>query len=346
MEDLQLGRYEIQESIGKGAFSHIHRAFDKHSSRAVAIKYITKQPSKIRPSYSEGEILKILHGHGSPYKDYVIQLCDSFSMEKISVYVFELLYCDLFTAMAVKYYKGCGLDAIANIGLQLCEALCHLQDVELEGIGKTSLIHNDLKLDNIMFTDDSFTNVKIIDFGKSVFQCEKLRRAGQILNFRAPEVFFLADYEITPAVDMWSVGVVLFTLFNNNIMFRSVTKSEQMANLVCVFGEPSLEMMKDNSKLGRLFDRHGDKLLLKQKYSKDKTQKYNFIEMFGKAAKASIHSDTLTASWVDQLYDFLLKIFDFNPKFRLKPNEAAHHPFFKLAKLRKHISSSPEKYEK
>ena len=345
MKDLQHGRYEIQERIGKGAFSYIHRAFDKHCTRAVAIKYIIKQPVKIRQSYSEKEILKILRGHDSQYKNYIIQMYDSFSMDNVNVCVLELLYCDLFAAMAIKYYKGCGLDAIANIGLQLCEALCHLQDVEVEGVGKTSLIHNDLKLDNIMFTDDSFTTIKIIDFGMSIFQCQRLRSAGQTLNFRAPEVFFLADHEITPAVDMWSVGIVLFTLFNNNIMFRSVTKYEQMANLVYAFGEPSLEMMKDNSKLDRLFDRHGNELLLKQKYSREKTQEYNFIEMFGKAAKASVHSDLLTAPWVDQFCDLLLKIFDFNPKLRLKPYEAIGHQFFKLAKAGEHLSSIPVKYD-
>lgn len=81
------------------------------------------------------------------------------------------------------------------------------------------IVHRDLKLENMIMLDDRDDSpVKIADFGLS-----KFFSADNVLStmcgspqYVAPEVLGVGDgvKEYSPAVDMWSVGVILFILLS------------------------------------------------------------------------------------------------------------------------------------
>lgn len=50
------------------------------------------------------------------------------------------------------------------------------------------MIHCDLKPENIIFTDDSYKNIKIIDFGASCQDCSSGFFYVQSRYYRAPEI--------------------------------------------------------------------------------------------------------------------------------------------------------------
>jgi serine/threonine protein kinase len=89
----------------------------------------------------------------------------------------------------------------------------------LEGVAylhSKGIVHRDLKLENILLADDTSKPViKIADFGLSkIFspQTTLTTLCGSPL-YMAPELLTVdqkGDY--SPAVDVWSVGVVLFIL--------------------------------------------------------------------------------------------------------------------------------------
>ncbi|CAL8311822.1 unnamed protein product [Merluccius merluccius] len=76
------------------------------------------------------------------------------------------------------------------------------------------IIHADLKGDNIMFVNqrDKQPKVKLIDFGLAVPVSDVvLGESLQALPYRAPEV--VMGMHITEAIDVWSLGCVVASLF-------------------------------------------------------------------------------------------------------------------------------------
>lgn len=83
-----------------------------------------------------------------------------------------------------------------------------------------SVIHRDIKLDNILL--DSEKGVKICDFGVS-----KIIKKGQLIKeqcgtpaYLAPEIIIDQGYE-GYFVDIWSLGVLLYTMLLGTVPFKA-----------------------------------------------------------------------------------------------------------------------------
>ena len=105
-------------------------------------------------------------------------MIDFEDVEDYTLMVFELLHCDLASAMKTKFHGSMELKQVASIGLQLCHALCNMQKVVFNY--PTTVVHNDIKTDNIMFTDSSYSEIKIVDFGFASLENEKV---GEMIQF-------------------------------------------------------------------------------------------------------------------------------------------------------------------
>lgn len=88
-----------------------------------------------------------------------------------------------------------------------------------------SVIHRDIKLDNILL--DSEKGVKICDFGVS-----KITKKGQMIKeqcgtpaYLAPEIIKDEGYEGF-YVDIWSLGVLLFAMLTGTVPFKAPTLEE------------------------------------------------------------------------------------------------------------------------
>ncbi|CAG8849192.1 542_t:CDS:2, partial [Racocetra persica] len=86
------------------------------------------------------------------------------------------------------------------------------------------LVHKDIKLDNILL--DKEGTWKICDFGLTEFQnnangfddlCDE--EAGGSIAYCAPEQARSKTSIKNPAVDIWSLGVVLYALMTNKLPF-------------------------------------------------------------------------------------------------------------------------------
>ncbi|KAI8871936.1 Pkinase-domain-containing protein [Ramicandelaber brevisporus] len=94
---------------------------------------------------------------------------------------------------------------------QLCSALDYLH--------RNSVVHRDLKIENILVTDDNL--VKLIDFGLSNLYSPRsqLNTFCGSLFFAAPELLHQWPYT-GPEIDVWSLGVVLFVLVVGKVPFE------------------------------------------------------------------------------------------------------------------------------
>jgi serine/threonine protein kinase len=87
-----------------------------------------------------------------------------------------------------------------------------------------NIYHRDIKLENIII--DEKNNVKIIDFGFGTMNV-----SSKLLNFfcgtpsyMPPEIVKKRDY-LGSSADIWSIGVLLYTLVCGSFPFRGICKN-------------------------------------------------------------------------------------------------------------------------
>jgi len=96
---------------------------------------------------------------------------------------------------------------------QLLQALSYLH--------VNSIVHTDIKHDNILLCPDTMV-VKLCDFGNATTNIKYLRGSNvSAPAYRAPECWD-SNCELSCAVDCWSLGVVLYSLLNNDVELHNM----------------------------------------------------------------------------------------------------------------------------
>lgn len=102
-------------------------------------------------------------------------------------------------------------DSSKNIFHQIIEGMCYLHS--------KNIFHRDIKLENIIIKDKSI--IKIIDFGFGT-----ISPRNKLLNFfcgtpsyMPPEIVLKKDY-LGEFADIWSIGILLYTILCGAFPFR------------------------------------------------------------------------------------------------------------------------------
>lgn len=93
--------------------------------------------------------------------------------------------------------------------IEILQGLKYLHDL--------GIVHRDIKLENIMITDDG--RPKLIDFGLSavVNVDEKVIEGMGSIAYCSPEIIHHQPYSFP--TDIWSLGVVMYTLMTGRFPF-------------------------------------------------------------------------------------------------------------------------------
>ncbi len=180
--------------------SEVYQARDTVLGRTVAVKLLTSQASANAETRARFLLeAKVSSGIGH---ENIITTYDYGEEDGIPYMVLEFL-----TGRTLKDLLHSGeeipLRKRASIGLQLARALAHVHSLQL--------IHRDVKPDNVHV--DAHGRVKLMDFGIVKTGDVTLTQAGFALgtpHYVAPEV--VAGRPVTPLVDVYSFGVLLFEL--------------------------------------------------------------------------------------------------------------------------------------
>ncbi|OSC96761.1 kinase-like protein [Trametes coccinea BRFM310] len=212
--------YDLQHELGSGSFATVMKALHRREGRWYAIKIIQAQklqrqwtgmaidsgvPSNEQTEYfiREIDILKSLrHRNICQFKEVFIQSHNIFL-------VMELVDGgDLLGYLLAKEKDGKRLsEALAqNILYQICDALAY---VHRQGIA-----HRDLKLENVLLTNDFPPVVKVVDFGlaKVIDTSTAMKSEVGTAKYVAPEVMLHGPEGYGQEVDSWSVGIMTFIM--------------------------------------------------------------------------------------------------------------------------------------
>ena len=156
------------------------------------------------------------------------------------------------------------VERAARIAIQICDAL--------DAAHRLGIVHRDLKLDNVMVLDDPPGRdlVKVLDFGlaKQVGELDPRATGTGIVvgtpRYIAPEVAVGGD--MSPAADVYAVGVILAELVlgrplweSNNLSELLVHKIAPRAAVVHVPGPlHALVVEIDRRRIPRAAERRGD----------------------------------------------------------------------------------------
>lgn len=94
----------------------------------------------------------------------------------------------------------------------------------LATLNKLKIIHCDLKPENIMYTNASLNQIKIVDFGSACTDFKSGFKYVQSRFYRSPEIVVGLPYD--SAVDMWSLGCIVFELVSGRPLFPAHNELE------------------------------------------------------------------------------------------------------------------------
>lgn len=204
-------RYQLQDPIGRGGLATIYRGWDLHMERVVAVKVLrdvySTDPKFVTRFQREAKVMTLLHhpnivqgyDYGQTDGNYyiVMELIDGTDLQQ---YLHSRGILDTNRAIIIAHDVAIGLGVAHNRGI----------------------VHRDLKLKDILIGRAG--EVKLIDFGPGMTLTGRL--------YSSPEC--LQGEMVTPATDVYSLGIVMYEMVTGRTPFDGDTPVEiAMQHIQC-----------------------------------------------------------------------------------------------------------------
>jgi dual specificity tyrosine-phosphorylation-regulated kinase 2/3/4 len=174
------------------------------------------------------------------------------------------------------------------------------------------IIHCDLKPENILLCEARKADVRVIDFGSSCREEEKVYTYIQSRFYRSPEVILGSSYGL--GIDMWSFGCILAELWTGYPIFPGENEQEQLACIMEIFGPPDRHLVEKCTRKKLFFDSVGKPRVT--------------VSSKGRRRRPSSKTLQQALKTEDEAFiDFISRCLRWDPDRRLKPNDAVNHPF-------------------
>jgi Tol biopolymer transport system component/tRNA A-37 threonylcarbamoyl transferase component Bud32 len=205
------GRLQLLDSIGRGSFGEVYRAWDPKLDREVAVKLLkTDRFPEGATVLSEARLMaRVRHPN-------VVTVYDADEIDgRVGLWMEFIHGRNLEEALREK--TRFDDREVTRVGIELCRALSAVHDA--------GLLHRDIKAQNLMRTADG--RLVLMDFGTGreleETASSSMDAAGTPL-YLAPEIFFAEA--ATVRSDIYSTGVLLFHLLTGTYPVRGATVKE------------------------------------------------------------------------------------------------------------------------
>ena len=242
------GRYRLDDLIGQGGMGRVWRGYDANLDRVVAIKELTIPEGIAADERAElvGRAVREARVAARLRHDGLITVHDVVQDGGVPWIVMELvpggsLAGEMADHGALPWRRA------AEIGMVVADALGHAH------VG--GLVPRDLKPENVLLAG---SRVVIADFGiaRVLESATHLTRTGMALgtpHYMAPEL--IEGHEATAAVDLWSLGAMLYTLVEGRRPFDAPTLTALYAAILTKAPEPAANAGPLAPLLTRLLDK-------------------------------------------------------------------------------------------
>ncbi len=233
-----------------------------------------------------------------------LSITSSFYFRSHLCIVTPCLSINLYEFIRAHNFAGFTLPLIRRFARQLLACLTLLQTKHI--------IHCDLKPENILLCEARKADVRVIDFGSSCREEEKVYTYIQSRFYRSPEVILGSSYGL--GIDMWSLGCILAELWTGYPIFPGENEQEQLACIMEIFGPPDRHLVERCTRKKLFFDSVGKPRVTVS--SKGRRRRPS-----SKTLQQALKTDD------EAFIDFISRCLRWDPDRRLKPTEAVSHPF-------------------
>ncbi|XP_069499145.1 homeodomain-interacting protein kinase 4 isoform X1 [Ambystoma mexicanum] len=339
--------YDIIEILGKGTFGEVAKSWKRSSREMVAIKILKNDVCRSRIIKNELKLLKAMKGVDSE-ESHIVEFYEYFHDDVKFYLVFELLEQNLFEYQKENNFAPLPIRHIRTVTTQVLKALSKLKEL--------SIIHADLKPENIMIVDQAKYpfRVKVIDFGSaSIFSEVRYVKEPYIQSrfYRSPEI--LLGLPFCEKVDMWSLGCVMGELQLGWPLYPGNNEYDQIRYICETQGMPKMQLLNAASKTSSFFKRNTQSQVANQwqlktsgEYQAEtnvkslERRKYilkSLDQIESVNVNKSVFPDCeVLAEYYDlkNMVELIKRMLTWDSHERINPNAAMKHPFISMQQLK------------
>jgi len=221
---IQFGRYEVRETIGRGAMGVVYLAEDPVIGRKVAIKVVEGveglEPDELEQLQARFE--REFQSAGRLSHPNIVAVHDVGQQDGNAFIAMEFVAGEsLHSILAQK--RTFSFKEIADITAQLCSGLDYAHEF--------GIVHRDIKPANILIARDG--RPKITDFGVAKVATTTLTRTGTVVGtpaYMSPEQ--VTGHPVTGAADQFSLAVMIYQMLTGERPFTGENPTTIMYKIV------------------------------------------------------------------------------------------------------------------
>lgn len=218
-----------------------------------------------------------------------------------------------------------------GFSLQLVRKFAHSVLQCLDALCKNRIIHCDLKPENILLKQQGRSGIKVIDFGSSCYEHQRIYTYIQSRFYRAPEVIVGAKYGMP--IDMWSLGCILAELLTGYPLFPGEEEGDQLACIIELLGMPPQKLLEQAKRARNFISSKGyPRYCTVNTLPDGSTVLQGGYSRRGKPRGPPGSKDFVTAlkGCDDPLFlDFMRRALEWDPQQRLTPSQALRHAWLR-----------------
>ncbi|XP_055038700.1 serine/threonine-protein kinase SBK1 [Misgurnus anguillicaudatus] len=208
--------FELIGPLGKGTYGKVDLVLHRKQGTKLALKYVNKNKTKLRSFLREYSLTAALSC--SPFIIKVLNVL----FETEESYVFGQEYApagDLFDIIPPQ--SGLPEEMVKRCVQQL--------GLALDFMHSKSLVHRDVKPENVLLFDRECRRVKLADLGMTRRTGSRIKRISGTIPYTAAEVCQASVSEgiiVATTQDVWAFGVLLFCMLTGNFPWEAALPSD------------------------------------------------------------------------------------------------------------------------
>ena len=320
-------RYEMLKVIGKGSFGQVIKVYDHKTQQHVALKIVRNEKRFHRQAQEEIRILQHLKKQDKDNTMNIIHMNEHFIFRNHMCITFELLSVNLYELIKKNHFQGFSIQLIRRFAYSILRCL--------EALYNNKIIHCDLKPENVLLKQQGRSGIKVIDFGSSCFEHQRIYTYIQSRFYRAPEVILGASYGMP--IDMWSLGCILAELATGYPLLPGENENDQLSCIIELLGMPPQKLIDVSKRAKIFFSSKGY-----PRYCLTKVLSDGSVLIEGsRTSRGKMRGPPGSKDWSvalkgcdDECFvDFIKKCLDWDPHTRMTPYAALRHSWLTRRRL-------------